>query len=355
MQPRGGMKPAVQPVPLLTIPDGGAFASAPSPLETSLFVGSGDLVERIVLSLLVIAYGQQNTERAIEDPEHDAQYLRELFEKLDGVHFQALSDNEATFSRIDESIRRLWHQAPPNSHLLLLLTGHGNDNAMELYGPDEVIDESYLNKTFQALYRESPKEVPVTIIFDICRDNKQKLVEEMDDRVALVWTCSLGQKSFAIKFRSFRMPRSLFLIGLFMASSDVFQELGSFEERLKLRIDQLARFNRHVDHVSGVPKCMECIPGRKLCAEAFVMKEEFAQIIDLSQSQGRMSTVFHLIGQKLPVIQLSETISRFLLNNKPFLSSNDLPLPATSQRGANKPSSQAPTESTKLTPEVLGV
>jgi hypothetical protein len=154
-----------------------------------LYIGSSGLLEITILSLLVIAYDHKNTDWVIQDPEHDTNYLCEEFKKLDNVLFKSLSDDDATLARIDETITSLWKEAPARAHLLLLLTGHGRDNAMILH-KDELIDESYLNQLFQRLHQNSPRELRVTIVFDICRNNPKKKAMKMDDRVALIWSCS---------------------------------------------------------------------------------------------------------------------------------------------------------------------
>ncbi|KAG8704758.1 hypothetical protein FRC09_003349 [Ceratobasidium sp. 395] len=321
-----------------------------SPLHKTL-VGC-DLTEpssAIVLSLLVVAYGQQNTEYAIDDPEYDAQYLGELFKQIERVRFKSLSDSKATLSQVEAAIKSLWDQAPSGTHLLLLLTGHGIDNSMELYGSDKLIDESYFNKTFQALYYDSPKEHPVTIIFDICRDNSEKAVVEVDQRIGLVWTCSLGQKSFAFKFKSPKMPRSLFLIGLFMASSDVSQGLpGTVEERLEIRVGQLNKFHRHVEHVipggDSTRVCAVCFSGQGLCNEALMLQTELVKAVDLTQSRGHLNALSHILGEQNPFVELSKIVSDIIFDNRPFLTSNCLSLPSTSQRGATRPSVQASVE-----------
>jgi len=309
-------------------------------LESTLYVGSSSLV-KIAISLLIIAYGHKNTPLAIDDPEHDANYLCTEFKKLDHVRFESLLDNEATLARIEETVTSLWNESPERSQLLLLLTGHGQNNAMSLR-EDEIVDESHLNRLFQKLHQDSPKELRVTIVFDICRDNPTKQAVKMDRRVALVWSCSLGQKAYALKFNAFPMPRSFFLFGLFMASCDVRgdsrQDPGSFEEHLKKRVGEFAKLNSHVAHVQD---CKTCIPGRNLCDNAFEMNADLSQDVDLEQSREGLEGLSSLLRRYIHFTEISERLSTFMLNNKPFRLSNGLSPQEHLDRGASRPTSQS--------------
>jgi hypothetical protein len=275
----GGQSPAPPP----------PSTKKPAPLETSLVSGSSDLSKTTALHFLIIAYDHEGTDQFILDPGHDTGYLLQEFKQLSGVLVKSLSGGDATLKGINDTVTALWRDAAPKTILLLLLTGHGDNNAMELHGGERV-DESDLNNLFHKLRQDSPKDLRVAIVFDICRENLEKTAAKMDRHVALVWSCSLGQKSFALNFDAFRMPSSFFLIGLFMASSDVRKDSGLFEEHLKSRVAQLSKYNCFLVHVRH---CKALVHGEMSCPDAFEMQGGFAQDIDLLQSQVCSTRTLH--------------------------------------------------------------
>ncbi|QRV90068.1 hypothetical protein RhiJN_18086 [Ceratobasidium sp. AG-Ba] len=283
-----------------------------SSLENSLYQGSSDLRTEI-LSLLVIACGTEDEDQPIQDPRLDTMYLSDILSDTDGVLFQSLLDKDATLGKIRERITRLWQEAASGSCLLLLLTGHGDvDNAMKLCN-GERIDESYLDELFKIL---PPKDLRIIVIFDICRENRDKAVAQMSECVSLVWTCSPGQRAFALRFGRFRMPSSFFLIGMFMAFWDMGREPeGRFEDRIRLRVTQLAKLNNHTEHRKACDGCLNARP----CRQTFEMRDDFAQDIDLEQARGGLEELYKLLMQIPCFYELSDSVAAFLMDNRPFL------------------------------------
>ncbi|QRW04282.1 hypothetical protein RhiLY_03281 [Ceratobasidium sp. AG-Ba] len=281
-------------------------------LENSLYQGSSDL-RTDILSFLVIACGTEDEGQPIQDPRLDTMYLYDILNDADGILFESLLERDATLDKIRKRTTQLWEEAASGSCLLLLLTGHGDiDNAMKLCG-GERIDEAYLDELFKSL---PPKNLRVIVIFDICRENRDKAVAPMSECVSLVWTCSPGQRAFALRFNSFCMPSSFFLIGLFMAFWDMGRDPeGRFEDQLRLRITQLARFNNHVEHRKA---CQNCQSG-ELCPQTFEMRDAFAQDIDLEQARGSLEELHKLLMRIPRFYELSNAVAAFIMDNRPFL------------------------------------
>ncbi|QRV75372.1 dynein heavy chain, cytoplasmic [Ceratobasidium sp. AG-Ba] len=260
----------------------------------------------------------------------DTCYLRELFGRLPGVRFGSLSGSNATLFRIKEKLRQLWDKTPAGTHLVLLLTGHGDDNAMVLYG-DESIDESELVRIIKTL---PPKQLHVTIVFDICRENVQKAAVDVGKHIALIWSCSPGQQAWAAEFEEMTIPSSFLLIGFFMASSDASRYPGqTFEECLRLRIAQLSRFNGHLQHRRGCDGCRI----RRECPDAFKTSNDYEQDVDLTQAQDALTHLHVLLARWPEFTKRCENVRVYMMGNKPFCKSNGLPVPLSRLRGVNTP------------------
>ncbi|KAG9089544.1 hypothetical protein FRC07_012315, partial [Ceratobasidium sp. 392] len=310
-------------------------AIKPSPLTQTLYVGSKDLTKITHLDILIVPNSYYGTDREIRDPDIDTTYLRERFGQLDNVTVHSIPDDELTLGQVDKAIAIRWEAADEGTCLLVLLTGHGDgDNAMMLYNGDR-IDESHLNILFQSLRREHPKQFRIVVAFDICRESQKKALEM--HHAALVWSCSPSQEAWAFGFEKLQGPSSAFLLGFLLAAYDAHQSLRVFEKLFEVRVAQLARYNNHVRHVGGCKPCMAYRNGQRteLCPDAFVMRKEFAQRIDLRQSQGLLNDVYAFLVQQKRFRELSETVFEFMSVNDTFLKSNNLPL-----RGANMPISQ---------------
>ncbi|KAG8688222.1 hypothetical protein FRC08_011543 [Ceratobasidium sp. 394] len=307
-----------------------------SPLKQVLYIGSKDITQITSLDILVVPYGHQGTNKAIKDPGIDAKYLCEQFGKLDNVTVQSIPEDKVTLDRVKEAITARWEAARSGTCLLVLLSGHGDDdNAMTLPQGDR-IDESHLDVLFQNLRQKHPKQLRVGIAFNICRDNRGKAAADTYS-IALIWACSLGQKAWAFKFQTLHEPSSVFLLALLIAAYDTYQRLGVFEDRLKDWVSRLARFNNHVRHVDD---CESCKPPSHFCPEAFVMRDGFRQDVDLEQSQGFLDDLFAFLEKREGFRELSKTVFDFIWARNSFLRSNGLIL-APAVRGANEPVSQA--------------
>ncbi|QRV90067.1 hypothetical protein RhiJN_18085 [Ceratobasidium sp. AG-Ba] len=243
----------------------------------------------------------QGGERPLTGPKIDATYLHEEFRKLPNVRFKAVLDFDATFDQVKASITQLWEDANEGSHLMILSTGHGIDNRVHLWG-SESIDEQDIQDLVHQLYDKDSKQIQTITIFDICRDIPDKEVPCVGGRISLTWSCSLGQKAGSLVFKS-RAPGSFFLNALFRAYQDVCENRpGSPEAHLEARLNQLALYNGYRDHTSeikpGVPKCPICVRDKVWCPEAFVLREDHKQTVDLSQNRGDIKRLFDFLQRE---------------------------------------------------------
>ncbi|QRV90066.1 hypothetical protein RhiJN_18084 [Ceratobasidium sp. AG-Ba] len=306
-----------------------------SPLSSSLYTGPR-LLSKTALTVFMIGYSHEDIEHANRDPDQDICNLRELFGQLPGVRFGSLSGNNATLFQIRERLGWLWNKAPVGTHLFVLLTGHGYDNAMELYG-EESIDELELARIIKGL---PPKHLHVTVVFDICRMNRNKTAVNIGKDIALIWSCTPGQRAWAVGFKEATIPSSFLLIGLLMASSDASDNIeGTFEQCLRLRIAQLARFNGHLHHRKS---CDDCCSGQG-CSNAFKMSDDYEQDIDLTQAQDALSQLHSLLVRWPEFTERCENVRALIMENGPFCRSNGIPLPPARSRGANAPVVEVPT------------
>ncbi|KAG8776603.1 hypothetical protein FRC12_000821 [Ceratobasidium sp. 428] len=293
------------------------LTTKPAPLKQTLYVGSKDFTRITTLDILVVPNGHGGE---IKDPEIDAKYLCKRFGALGNVNVQRIPEHEVTLDQLNETITARWKAALPGACLLIFLSGHGCDNAMELRDNSR-IDESHLDSLFQTLRRTNPKSLRVAVIFDICRDNKEKEAVEMHD-VSLIWSCSPGQKTWGFGFETLHEPSSTLLLGLLLAAHITYQSSGVFEEQFKTQVTRFARFNNHVTHVA---ECNDC-KRPNLCSEAFVMRKDFEQDADLRQSQGFLNDLYSFLVEREQFRDLSKTVYEFMFKNNTFLRSNDLPI-----------------------------
>ncbi|QRW04280.1 hypothetical protein RhiLY_03279 [Ceratobasidium sp. AG-Ba] len=286
------------------------FSKHFSPLTSSLYIGPR-VLSKTALTFFMIAYSHEGTQYAIRDPDLDTCYLRELFGRLPGVRFGSLSRSNATLFRIKEKLRQLWDKTPAGTHLVLLLTGHGADNAMVLYG-DESIDESEL----------------VRIIKHFRPNNF------MSQSSSIYAEKIPGQRAWAAEFEEMTIPSSFLLIGFFMASSDASRYPGqTFEECLRLRIAQLSRFNGHLQHRRGCDGCRI----RRECPDAFKTSNDYEQDVDLTQAQDALTHLHVLLARWPEFTKRCENVRVYMMGNKPFCKSNGLPVPLSRLRGVNTP------------------
>ncbi|KAG8709106.1 hypothetical protein FRC09_000859 [Ceratobasidium sp. 395] len=321
----GETRPALRGASLPTVRDNNhdpiaiftPLTTKPIPLKQTLYVGSKDLTRITTLDILVVPNGHCGE---IKDPEIDAKYLCKQFGALGNVNVQRIPEHEVTLDQVNEAITARWKVALPGACLLVFLSGHGCDNAMELRD-NHRIDESHLNSLFQTLRRTNPKPLRVAVIFDICRDNKEKEAVEMHN-VSLIWSCSPGQKTWGFGFETLHEPSSTLLLGLLLAAHTTYQSSGVFEEQFKTQVTRFARFNNHVTHVA---QCNDC-KRPNLCSEAFVMRKDFEQNADLRQSQGFLNDLYSFLVEQEQFRDLSKTVYEFMFKNNTFLRSNDLPI-----------------------------
>ncbi|KAG8719625.1 hypothetical protein FRC09_010873 [Ceratobasidium sp. 395] len=302
------------------------LTTKPVPLKQTLYVGSKDLTRITTLDILVVPNGDGGE---IKDPEIDAEYLCKHFGALDNVNVQRIPEHEVTLDQVNEAVTALWKAALPGACFLVFLSGHGCDNAMVLRDNGR-IDESHLNSLFQTLRRTNPKPLRVAVVFDICRDNKEKEAVEMHD-VSLIWSCSPGQQTWGFGFETLGEPCSVLLLGFLLAAHIASQSSGIFEEHFKDQVSRFARFNNHVRHVGG---CDVCEPP-DFCPKAFVMRSEFEQEVDLKQSQGFLNNLYSFLGEQEGFRELSKTVYEFMSKINTFRRSNELPIPENPIQGTD--------------------
>ncbi|QRW04279.1 hypothetical protein RhiLY_03278 [Ceratobasidium sp. AG-Ba] len=331
-----------------------------APLQRSLRQGSSNLPkpsrdDRDILSLniLVIAKSNYKHHRSFTGPQLDTAYILKEAKDLPGVFIDSVSDGEATLDEVDKAIERVWIKAPDGSHLVFLLTGHGGSQGMileEHLQTDVEIDENHIQQRLLALNSIYPKDLLVTTVFDICRDEDPvKVVAHMDRRISLIWSCLLGQTAQTLEFKPPKRceglvvyyhhlrnwwlgwwytparhpfsPGSHLLLAAVKAYQDVSENKGSFRERLDVRMIQLARFRSYVYHTSspgGVPVCAICVRDEVWCPSAFDIMEGFKQNIDLEHYWGHLDRLLEFLRQRGYIASLPDVASRFFLRLDAF-------------------------------------
>jgi hypothetical protein len=208
-------------------------------LQASLHTGSRKHPSLFILAIAVAFDG-------LQDPEHDFELLKTWLKDHDSgaVRFLGISGKDATREKIEIAIKTLYQEAllTPGSNLLILLTGEGdNTNRMHLVG-GRFITDGDIRVWLWKLRRESkPANVPATVVLDYCRTNKHIPLGAVQDGIEFIWSCSLGQKAAALKFKAEDLPRSCFLLALMMAAYDSVLTKDSLKTAIHDGITRLSR------------------------------------------------------------------------------------------------------------------
>ncbi|KAJ1309104.1 hypothetical protein OPQ81_004782 [Rhizoctonia solani] len=215
-----------------SVTDGGI--SIPSrtpkpPLHAGLYNGSFKLQSATsTLFILVIAITYNNVK---DDPQHDLDTLKDLFDKNDPerTYFKSISGETATLETIEEAIGDFYREALKfsDSNMLILFTGEGDEiNRMHLIGGEFITDEVVRRWMWKLQIDHHPNNRAVTVILDYCRMNPDISLGARSTHahlsplgVEFIWSCSPGQTAAVIKYKSApNIPRSCFLLALMMAS-----------------------------------------------------------------------------------------------------------------------------------------
>ncbi|CAE6412393.1 unnamed protein product [Rhizoctonia solani] len=275
-----------------------------SSLQASLYTGSRKRPALFMLAIAV-AYG------GLQDPEHDFELMKTWLKNHESgtIRFLGISGSEATREKIEEAIGTLYREAllSPGSKLLILLTGEGDStNRMYLMGGRFITDSDMRIWLWKLRTESKPANVPATIVLDYCRTNKHIPLGAMQDGIEFIWSCSIGQKAAALKFKTEDLPRSCFLLALMMAAYD----LVHMKDDLKTAINhEMTRLSRFLELVARQRKDSFC---------------EEPQVPDWQQA-GRARPI-HDLATMLSRMNVVPKVYRVFMSNKWFRDANNLPV-----------------------------
>ncbi|KAL5636557.1 hypothetical protein ACGC1H_000493 [Rhizoctonia solani] len=275
-----------------------------SPLQASLYTGS-HVPPTLYMLVIAVAYD------GLKDPQHDFDLIQSWLKdhKSGKIRFQGMSGKEATRERIEEAIRELYSEAlhGHGSKLLILLTGEGdNINRMHLMGERFITDTDIRNWLWRLRSEARPIVVPTTVVLDYCRTNKYIPLGAMQDGIEFIWSCSLGQKAAALKFKNPEgMPRSCFLLALMMASYNSAHTKGDLSAAVNHKLDQLSR----------------------LLELAKKSKDDYSEELQqVDWEQARHMQPIHDLASTLSRMDVVPKVYRVLMSNKWFREANGLPV-----------------------------
>ncbi|CAE6463750.1 unnamed protein product [Rhizoctonia solani] len=275
-----------------------------SPLQASLFTGSR-IPPTLYMLVIAVAYDK------LEDPQHDFDLIQSWLKdyKSGRIHFQGVSGKEATRERIEEAIRELYSEAlhSHGSKLLILLTGEGdNINRMHLMGERFITDTDIRNWLWRLRNEARPNVVPTIVVLDYCRTNQHIPLGAMQGGIEFIWSCSLGQKAAALKFKTLEgIPRSCFLLALMMASYNPAHTKGDLSAAVNRKLDQLSRLLELAKKHKGDHS------------------EELQQV---DWGQARHMQPIHDLASMLSRMDVVPKVYRVLMSNKWFREANGLPV-----------------------------
>ncbi|KAJ1301628.1 hypothetical protein OPQ81_008874 [Rhizoctonia solani] len=227
----------------------------------------------------------------VEEGVHDLEILQLLMSgssKPGQIHLTGLG-GEVSLDKIYAAIKQLYDESVkvPGSQLLILLSGHGDSASRMCLPGNEFITETDLYRLFEELKLENtcPSPIPITILFDFCRESESSSAEPPEG-VSLIWSCSPGENAHAFRLpHDPKIPHSCFLLALMMGPLILTVACTGeiLKNRLKDHLDQLAVYLQEVHllrHSNG--KCPICPGSDKFCKKP-------QQNIDWSKAKANIS------------------------------------------------------------------
>ncbi|KAH7341514.1 hypothetical protein B0J17DRAFT_646890 [Rhizoctonia solani] len=225
-----------------------------SSLENTLFGNPHVDPEPIVWFILIVAVDYPDHD--VRDPKHDLDFWKKMLDDpalaSENIRLVVLAGKDATPESIKESLTRLYRESEalgtgvfPN--LFVYLTGEGDAdwNKMHLLG-GQFVSEEDIDQWLRELHTAHGHAMPISLVIDICRMNKDKPSAKMHHGVGLIYSTSPGEKAHALQFKSEQeAPYSSFMLALVVASSDSPESTSAeFVAAVEQRLDQLTGFIR---------------------------------------------------------------------------------------------------------------
>ncbi|CAE7140103.1 unnamed protein product [Rhizoctonia solani] len=188
---------------------------------------------------------------AVDEAAHDHEVLQRAFgpPTLGGTYVARIL-GQVTFESLKAEVKQLYDECTKTSgsELFILLTGHGDKSNRMILSNQEFIDETDLFGLLRELQETDPKLIPVTILFDICRESQQPSADTIEG-VSLIWTCSPGEYAHALRLPyGPDIPSSCFLLALMMGprTPGITYTEESLKNRVKEQLDQLVKYLKEV-------------------------------------------------------------------------------------------------------------
>ncbi|CAE6516022.1 unnamed protein product [Rhizoctonia solani] len=223
-------------------------------LKDTLFGNPRVILEPIVWFILIVAVDSPGSD--LQDPVHDLGFWEKMLKDpalaSESIHSIVLASEDATPEKIKEGLAQLYREAGalgtdvfPNLVVYLTGAGDADRNSMQLLG-GRFISEEDINQWLWELRTDFGCAMPITLVLDICRLNKDKPSAQMHRGVGLIYSASLGEKAHALRFKAEQnAPYSSFMLAFVIASSvSPASTSAEFVVAIEQRLNQLTGFIR---------------------------------------------------------------------------------------------------------------
>ncbi|KAF8674155.1 hypothetical protein RHS04_07403 [Rhizoctonia solani] len=219
------------------------------PLTTSLYGKSCFRRSTfIVWFILLVGVDDESNDSEFKDPEHDLEFWRKVLEDPDleseFIRFAILAGSEATLQNIEKALDQLFHDSgalgiPGRTRIFVYFTGEGSgQNTMRLQN-NLFLSKKDIDQWLWQLRATWGYSQTITLVFDICRVNKDEPFISMHDGVELICSCSPGQKAPALKFAEDTLYSSFMLAFLIASTVSSRSSIHKLKKDIEQRVVQM--------------------------------------------------------------------------------------------------------------------